>query len=1184
MSHGVNTLHVLALPGAHPGGLLAGRPEESPAGSTELGAAPTVLTLPGLIERALRDAELGGRRSAVGPLGEVLLLDAVAADAAGPLGMLHGVAGLRRALARTFVALGCADLGPQTLPRLAERLARAEPGSELAARVAELGRLYQRYRGLLGPHRLDTALAWAQGIRGLTQGKLRLPLVAEAHELVVHGLHRLPPWDAQPTPHGLMQGLAGLAGLASPQKQARLVRVVLPALDSGPGGQAERPALDQALRPLLDALYERHAQSIEVAWAPLGPHLAPAVADLPWGRFLRGLFQSARATPLVQPAEVADEQLRLLCLPSPAAEARQVARTIRDLLAGGAAPAEIAVIAETSGRRARLVQELLRYDVPVHLPSPIFQPTGLTLGQDAPALPPPLALVLGIYELLGDGAGSGQALPREGLIQLLTTRYLRWPVLSDGSDAAPVRPWQVARALRGAGVRDLGLLAGGESSAELHRRVDEWLRQQRPRGRRPAKPESGPENETKSDPEPALLRHLETILSELRQLPAMASLTQHGVALRRLSERLQLRARAAGPGRDRGMTWLGRSRLAGAEGELGGSDGEEALLAAELRALARDQAAVALLEQVLDELPRRAQQLRLADEPLSRTRFAALVQRALAGLLPPAALGGPGLGVEVAALAQLQPRRWRHLFVTGMLDGELPAPAAEDPLLDDDERRLCNRLLDAPVWPLAGQASQRAALLFAEALAHADAAHLSWPAADEEGRPLLRSPFIETVLHAACRTEPTPLSESLVPAAADARHPVELWTRLGQTQTVPGQQALGAALAARDRRRASRLSARIELEASRAAWFAAFAAGRVDFQPGPRSGQLSDPALIAALAPRLPGSRDRPLSASALEDYARCPFRFFVYRVLQAAPIPEGGDDIDPLARGNLYHKVLETFFAQRRDCGRLPLRADEDDRAALEWALDKSLEEFADAERSGHPALFQVRLRRLRAELWQLVVREAQSPIDSVCQPALLEHKFGPLAITAAAAAEESEDSALHIGGIIDRIDVGPGRALVLDYKTGRLKRYQDYLRSELLVTSFQLPLYAAAAQADPAVRAAAGAAGPPMVSARYYAVRQAQVTEALDDPALIALDPATRQQAGEHNVAEAAYHLWRKLRGGDFRVAPRTCDGCGLESVCRIAVPSVLGEPGDEDDESASSSAASRPSAESASEKKIG
>lgn len=85
--------------------------------------------------------------------------------------------------------------------------------------------------------------------------------------------------------------------------------------------------------------------------------------------------------------------------------------------------------------------------------------------------------------------------------------------------------------------------------------------------------------------------------------------------------------------------------------------------------------------------------------------------------------------------------------------------------------------------------------------------------------------------------------------------------------------------------------------------------------------------------------------------------------------------------------------------------------------------------------------------------------------------------------------------------------------------------------------------------------------VSARYYAVRQAAVSAPLADDGLFALSGAERKQAGEHNVAEVAYRLWRRLRSGDFRVAPKTCEGCGMEAVCRIGTASIdrvtQGEP---------------------------
>src|SRR5207253_1394366 len=92
-------------------------------------------------------------------------------------------------------------------------------------------------------------------------------------------------------------------------------------------------------------------------------------------------------------------------------------------------------------------------------------------------------------------------------------------------------------------------------------------------------------------------------------------------------------------------------------------------------------------------------------------------------------------------------------------------------------------------------------------------------------------------------------------------------------------------------------------------------------------------------------------------------------------------------------------------------------------------------------------------------------------------EYRFGPLAIRSADGTSDASDGgsggmALHIEGIIDRVDLGPGRAVVLDYKAGRLGRYQELLNSHLLSTSFQLPLYAAALTVDESLRNG----GPPL------------------------------------------------------------------------------------------------------------
>ena len=66
---------------------------------------------------------------------------------------------------------------------------------------------------------------------------------------------------------------------------------------SGRGGEPVAPALEQGLKPILDALYARHQLGVEIEWQPVGPALAGQAADQPWGRFLRGLFRPTSAAP-----------------------------------------------------------------------------------------------------------------------------------------------------------------------------------------------------------------------------------------------------------------------------------------------------------------------------------------------------------------------------------------------------------------------------------------------------------------------------------------------------------------------------------------------------------------------------------------------------------------------------------------------------------------------------------------------------------------------------------------------------------------------------------------------------------------------------------------------------------------------------------------------------------------------
>ena len=63
------------------------------------------------------------------------------------------------------------------------------------------------------------------------------------------------------------------------------------------------------------------------------------------------------------------------------------------------------------------------------------------------------------------------------------------------------------------------------------------------------------------------------------------------------------------------------------------------------------------------------------------------------------------------------------------------------------------------------------------------------------------------------------------------------------------------------------------------------------------------------------GGKDRMLSPSQLETWAACPYRYFLGRVLGVqGAADEEEDEISPLERGSLVHKVLERFVEECND------------------------------------------------------------------------------------------------------------------------------------------------------------------------------------------------------------------------------------------------------------------------------
>jgi RecB family exonuclease len=66
----------------------------------------------------------------------------------------------------------------------------------------------------------------------------------------------------------------------------------------------------------------------------------------------------------------------------------------------------------------------------------------------------------------------------------------------------------------------------------------------------------------------------------------------------------------------------------------------------------------------------------------------------------------------------------------------------------------------------------------------------------------------------------------------------------------------------------------------------------------------------------------RSYSPTALQNYAACPYRFFLQAIHRLAPreVPEAIDELDPLQRGSLIHQIQFELFEQLKAANLLPI------------------------------------------------------------------------------------------------------------------------------------------------------------------------------------------------------------------------------------------------------------------------
>jgi RecB family exonuclease len=502
-------------------------------------------------------------------------------------------------------------------------------------------------------------------------------------------------------------------------------------------------------------------------------------------------------------------------------------------------------------------------------------------------------------------------------------------------------------------------------------------------------------------------------------------------------------------------------------------------------------------------------------------------------------LSPPSAGaVHVGALDAMAGLPFRVLAIPGLVEGGYPGILRPDPFLLDAEREA---LAEAPPRPASGKKSpaqlalfgpeekalatsqdrlREARRLFSRALGQAtERLFLSYPRADpRSGRERTPSLFFAA---AAFALAGKPLSSAELQSLVQEDEPRDVDDTLDAGE--------------RDRRRILQdprgaadaiASASVFFRQSRFA-----VQGRLSHRLSAYDGFLGplDEEARRRLDPVASG-----VSASRLATFSRCGFQYLLQYVLRVPPTlePEERRKLEPLERGDLFHRVAERFLREERDRGRLPVKDTEETRERLAEMAEEALVEHVAGSPPRFLALWEREKRRFHTTLGDWLRREAWAAGKST--PAHFEVGFGLPVDPGGAQEPHSPDPLevdlgdgrrLRVQGKIDRIDRRPDGGLVLrDYKTGKAPRDEGGLFRG--GKQLQVPFYILA------------------VEKLFPGSRVVDAfLDYVDGGRQVAVDPATVRSDGFRRMLRELVDL---LARGVFVQEPSVCDWCDYTAVC--------------------------------------
>jgi ATP-dependent helicase/DNAse subunit B len=489
--------------------------------------------------------------------------------------------------------------------------------------------------------------------------------------------------------------------------------------------------------------------------------------------------------------------------------------------------------------------------------------------------------------------------------------------------------------------------------------------------------------------------------------------------------------------------------------------------------------------------------------------------------------------VFVTSTAEVAGLSFDVVFLPGLAEGTFPKKAFEDPLLLDDSRQLISPRLATQN----ARTSRERLLLHMAAASARSRLWISYPRMDlGQGRSRSPSFYALDILRAITGKVPN-LTELQRRSTAYTQSQVG-WPAPRDAAAAIDDAEFDLAIISgllRQTREQARGRARYLLTANSSLGRSLRARAGRWRRPWTEGDGIvtTNPALLEVLSRhRLTA---RPYSATALQQFAACPYRFVLYSIHRIQPRAEANalERIDPLTRGSLLHAAQFRILTELRELKLLPVTSD--NLSSVLTLADRIFDDVANEyEEELAPAIPKIWEQQTEDLRWDVRgwLREMAQASHENWTPRWFELSFGLRKQQPGDPASQSDPIALigdiRVRGAIDMVEEKAGRIRITDHKTGKAPTQgPGYTgKGEIL----QPVLYAQAAEV---------LLGKPAESGRLSFCTERGGYKTFDVP----IDDHSRQA-----LADVVSLIDRSIAEGFLPAAPRegACGYCDYRSIC--------------------------------------